>query len=96
MSFFTQIAIRDGWFHYSSVEFKLRSGRTFRYQMKDHPFRVDASEAEIDALVCRIIREKYRYCEWDREHPHTNTEAEIFDAIKTWMLVVQRGFSYDR
>jgi hypothetical protein len=85
-SFFTWIAIRDGRFRFSSVEFKLRSGRKFRYQMEDYPFRVDASEAEIDALVCGIIRDKYRYCEWDRAHPYTNTEAEIFDAIKEWML----------
>jgi hypothetical protein len=29
---------------------------------------------------------KYRYCEWDREHPKTNSEVEIFDAIKKWMM----------
>jgi hypothetical protein len=79
-------AIEDGWFRYTTIDFTLPSGRQFRYQMADYPFRVDATGAEIDALVCRIIRDKYRYCQWDREHPQTNQEVEIFDAIKEWIL----------
>jgi hypothetical protein len=86
MNIFVRLALRDGWFRFDEVEFKLRSGRKFRYQMRDYPFKVDASERELDALVCRIVKDKYRYCQWDREHPNTNQEVEIFDAIKEWMM----------
>ena len=79
-------ALRDGWFRYTAIEFPLPSGRIFRYQMKGYPFRADATESQIHALVCGIIKEKYKYCQWDREHPQTNQEVEIFDAIKKWML----------
>jgi len=79
-------ALDDGWFRFTSVEGTLPSGRHFDYQLEDYPFRVNATEADIDALVCRIIQDKYRYCQWDREHPKTNQEVEIFDAIKKWML----------
>jgi hypothetical protein len=81
------LAIEAGWFRYETIEFSLASGRKFRYQMRDYPFRVFASEAELDALCCKIIKDKYRYCEWDRAHPKTNSEVEIFDAVKKWMLV---------
>ena len=53
-------AIEKGWFRYTSIEFGLPSGRKFRYQMQDYPFRVFASEAELVALCCRIIKDKYR------------------------------------
>lgn len=79
-------SIRDGWFRFGSVDFSLASGRKFRYKLEDYPLRVGASETEIEALCSRIIKDKYRYCEWDRNHPRTNTEVEIFDALKTWML----------
>jgi hypothetical protein len=84
--YFVRLALRDGWFRFDEIEFKLKSGRKFRYQMRNYPFKVDASEWELDALACRIIKDKYRYCQWDREHPKTNQEVEIFDAIKEWML----------
>src|SRR5262245_8186872 len=71
---------------YDDIEFTLRSGRTFRYQMRDYPFRVFATEAELDELCCQIIKDKYRYCAWDREHPKTDAEVEIYDAIREWMM----------
>jgi hypothetical protein len=76
---------RHGCFRFESIEFKLTCGREFRYQMQDYPFPLFASDAELDAICCRIIRDKYRYCEWDRAHPKTNTEAETYDAILKWM-----------
>lgn len=79
-------ALANGCFRLGEIECKLKSGRVFRYDLTDYPFRVDASEAEIDDLACQIIKDKYRYCEWDREHPRSNTELEIFNVIKAWML----------
>src|SRR5208283_5425245 len=79
-------ALATGWIKCDSIECTLSSGRKFRYQMNDYPFRIDATELEIDKLVTRIIMDKYRYCQWDRDHPQTNQEVEIFDAMKTWML----------
>lgn len=77
---------KDGWIRFSSIEFTLASGRKFRYNMTEFPFRSTASEAEIDAVACEVIKAKYRYCQWDREHPKTNQELEIYVAIKEWML----------
>lgn len=82
----TQIAIDAGWFRFDTIEFTLASGRKFRYQMRDYPFRPFSEEWEIDGLCCQLIQDKYRYCEWDRAHPKTDSEAEIFDAVKAWML----------
>ena len=79
-------AIKTGWFRFDSVEVVLPSGRKFQYQMRDYPFRVFSTDAEIDALCCKIIADKYRYCTWDRNHPKTNAEVEIFDFLKSWML----------
>ncbi len=53
--------------------------------MEDYPFPVFASDDELDALCCQIIKDKYRYCEWGREHPKSNAEVEIFDTLKKWM-----------
>lgn len=83
---FVRKALKDGWFRYTEIECELASGRKFRYQLQDYPFRVDASESELDALACQIIKDKYRYCEWDRNHPKSSSEVEIFDAVKKWML----------
>jgi hypothetical protein len=83
---FIQVAIDEGWFRYDWIEVTLPSGRKFRYQLKDFPFRVDASEAEISALAYRIAREKYRYCQWDRSHHAIDSEADICASIKNWML----------
>ncbi len=88
--FLVRVAIRDGWFRFKEIECDLPSGRKFRYQMWDYPFRVDASERELDALATQIIKDKYRYCEWDRNHPRTNSEVEIFDTLKEWMLTQVR------
>ena len=76
----------DGWFRFDSIEFTLASGRKFRYKMTDYPFKATATEAEIDGVVCQLIKDKYKYCQWDREHPKTNQELEIYEAIRKWML----------
>jgi hypothetical protein len=79
-------ALTNGWFRFDEIECDLASGRKFRYQLQDYPFRVDSSEVELDQLACQIIKDKYRYCEWDRNHPKSNSEVEIFDAVKQWMV----------
>jgi hypothetical protein len=79
-------AAQTGSFRFGTMGFDLPSGRKFRYSLKDYPFSVTASEAELDALCCQVIKDKYRYCEWDRNHPKNNSEVEIFDAIKKWMV----------
>ena len=79
-------AIKCGWFRSESLECVLPSGRKFRYKMRDYPFPVFALSNEIDAVCCKIIMDKYRYCTWDRDHPKTHAEVEIFDTIKAWML----------
>jgi hypothetical protein len=78
-------SVRTGWICWEEVEFTLPAGRRFRYKMKDYPFQVDWKEWEIDTLVTQIIRDKFKYSQWDREHPRTNTEAEIYEGIKQWI-----------
>jgi hypothetical protein len=85
-NWFLREALESGWFRYSSIGCNLRSGRKFRYQLDGYPFRVNATVAEIDMIVCQIIKDKYRYCQWDRDHPNTDQEAEIYDLIRAWML----------
>jgi hypothetical protein len=84
--FLVRKALADGWFRFDELECELPSGRKFRYQLRDYHFRVDASEADLDRLACQIIKDKYRYCDWDQNHPRSNSEVEIFDAVKKWML----------
>jgi hypothetical protein len=75
-------ALETGSFRLQGIEVELKSGRKFRYQLHDYPFRVDASDAELANVVRQIIMDKYRYCEWDRDHPNTNSEVEIYDALR--------------
>jgi len=86
-----RLALSEGRFQYDFVKFKLRSGRKFRYKMTDYPFAANASPIEIDLLVCQIIKDKYRYCQWDREHAKDNQEVEIFDAIKLTVMELGAG-----
>lgn len=79
-------ALQDGQFRHQSINRTLPSGRQFRYQVCDYSYRVNATESEIDQLATQIIKDKYRYCNWDRLHPHTDQEAEIFDDLKALML----------
>ena len=81
-----QQAVKLGWFRFTQFECGLPSGRKFRYNMTDYPFRPFATLEQIDALCRQLIRDKYRYCDWDRSHPKADTEVEIFDAVKAWML----------
>ena len=81
-----QQAIQLGWFRFTHIECKLPSGRMFKYNMEDYPFRPFSTPEQIDALCCELIKAKYRYCDWDRAHPKTNAEVEIFDTVKAWML----------
>lgn len=78
--------VASGWLRYEVVEFTLRTGREFRYQMRDYPFRAESSERDLEALCHQILADKYRYCVWDREHPRTDAETEIFGVLKVWML----------
>jgi hypothetical protein len=74
------------WLSVETIKFVLPSGRIVRYQMSNYPFHVDSTEAEIDALASRVIRDKYRECEWDRDHPESDSKVEIFDALKRSIL----------
>ena len=40
-----RLALKDGWFRFDGIDFEFASGRKFRYQLQDYPFKVDASES---------------------------------------------------
>jgi hypothetical protein len=76
----------NGWFKFTSLECQLKSGRKFRYQMSDYPFRVDTTRDEAEQLAWKIVGDKYRNCPWDEAHPETNQEIEIANFIRDWIL----------
>lgn len=60
-----------------TVSITTRSGRTFRFDISEYRIVPSSTKAEIDQLAARIVAEKYRYCEWDKNHPRVNVQAEI-------------------
>lgn len=38
------------------------------------------------AQAKQIFREKYRYCEWDKNHPEVDVEKEIIDNLVSFIL----------
>jgi hypothetical protein len=83
---YLRIKAREEYFRLGTLELTLASGRTVRYQLQDYPLSVHATDAELDALVDRIVAEKYRYCRWDRTHAKENAEPEIRNAIKAYLM----------
>lgn len=71
------------------VEITTVSGRSFRFNISDYLIFSCKSRPEIAQLASQIVSEKYRYCEWDREHPTVNAESEILEALidRLWNLI---------
>src|SRR5437762_2555380 len=68
------------------VDVKLRSGRRFRYNFSDYRFGPNLTPDQARLLAERIAREKYRDCDWDRNHPRVAAEAEIAEAVYELIL----------
>src|SRR5262245_8809840 len=63
------------------IEFRTPTGRKFKYELSGHPVSRHTTLAGAQVLARQIFREKYRYCEWDRKHPHVDVETEITEKI---------------
>jgi hypothetical protein len=63
------------------IEVTLRSGRRFRYDLSDYRFGPELTEMQARILAEQIAAEKYKYAEWDRDHPRVLAEAEIADSL---------------
>ncbi len=68
------------------VEMKTPSGRTFRYELSEFPISSSVTPEGALTQAKRIFREKYRYCEWDRNHPEVNVEQEMLTKIVNFIL----------
>ena len=68
------------------IDYLLLSGRRFTYEMEPYDFGVTKTKAEAELLAEKVIVKKYRYCQWDREHPKDNQELEIYLALVALFL----------
>jgi hypothetical protein len=62
-----------------TIEVLLNSGRRFRYRIGPFLRRVTADQADhhVESLVRETMAEKFKTCEWDRNHPLVHSEDEI-------------------
>src|SRR5436309_1842034 len=70
------------------IELNTPSGRKFKYELSAYPVSAGVTPQGAMSLAKRIFREKYRYCEWDRNHPHVDIEKEITTKIVEFILGV--------
>jgi hypothetical protein len=68
------------------IRIKTPSGRIFRYELSEFPISADTTGNQVAALAASIVSTKYRYCQWDKEHPDANVEREIAEGIKTQIM----------
>ena len=68
------------------VGFETPSGRHFRYELSEFPISSTITPIGAETLARRIFREKYVYCEWDRNHPAVDVEREMIDKIVRFIL----------
>src|ERR1017187_965885 len=52
-----------------TVSAKTRSGRKFRFDISDYAITIETHAWELEAIANQIVSDKYRACEWDRNHP---------------------------
>jgi hypothetical protein len=71
---------------FTSLECVLKSGRKLRYQFQDYPFGPDTTPEQAEALARRIVSDKYVYCQWDQAHPQANSEEDIAETIRMFIL----------
>lgn len=63
------------------IQVRTISGREFKYQLSDYPISSATTPEQARKQAELIIREKYRYCEWDRDHPQVDAECVIFNSL---------------
>ena len=58
-------------------------GRKFRYKLGDFLKQISAESLEPDLLnlADQAIDEKYKYCQWDREHPSVDADGVIRETV---------------
>jgi hypothetical protein len=87
------------------VEIVTPSGRKFRYELTDYPVSASTTPEQALTQAKLIFREKYRYCEWDRNHPYVDVEREIIaklvhnilkvaEKIRQWETRKPRQFAF--
>jgi hypothetical protein len=79
-------ALLRGGARWEHLECNLKSGRIFRYQFHEYPFGPDTTPEQADALARKIVADKYKYCQWDREHPQFDSDEGITETIAAFIL----------
>src|SRR5262245_12942317 len=69
-----------------SVKIATPSGREFQYEISQYTISPGLTPDGALALARRIFRDKYRYSEWDRQHPHVDVEQEIVTRLTAVIL----------
>jgi ribosomal protein S15P/S13E len=63
------------------ISVRTKSGRRFRFDITDFHVSTDMTPAQLAALAAKIVAEKHRFCEWDRDHPTVNVGQEMQQAV---------------
>jgi hypothetical protein len=79
-------AMLRGGARWEHLECNLKSGRIFRYQFHEYPFGPDTTPEQADALARKVVADKYKNCQWDRAHPHVDSEEDIVSTITAFIL----------
>jgi len=63
-----------------------KSGREFVYNFRDFPFGPHTTLYEAESLARRIVWERYRESEWDRAHADIDSQKEILESVRAFVL----------
>jgi hypothetical protein len=78
------------------IDVQTKSGRRFRFNITDYAVSADTTRAQVDAIAAKIVADKYRCCQWDKDHPTVNVEAEMLQEVTTLLLhLVDRMKKYE-
>lgn len=67
------------------ISVQTRSGREFRFEIADYRVCAETTPAAVEAIAAQIVKNKYRFCQWDRDHPEVDVESEILEVVIAWL-----------
>ena len=82
MSVFHDLAYKNPSDYYT-ITGKMKSGRKFRYKIGKflRELKLGHTKKEVEALARDALDEKYKFCQWDLNHPDVPSDREIYGVL---------------